>query len=238
MTTHSGPTAFAAGEARSSTLAITSARLSLVTGVATLLLLFSLHFLSPEFDPSWRMVSEYALGEHAWVLSLFFVCWAISSWSLVVALWPHVKGLVGAIGLLLLAVSGLGEAMAAVFDANHRLHGLAAALGVPTLPIAAVLTSICLGRTHPWAMERKKLLWMANLTWVSLVLMAVAMVVMMSGFAQAGFADAGTYPISVPAGVIALAGWTNRLLVAAYCLWLIATARITIRALRESALSA
>ena len=34
--------------------------------VATILLLGSLHVLSPEFAPSWRMVSEYAFGHYGW----------------------------------------------------------------------------------------------------------------------------------------------------------------------------
>jgi len=45
-----------------------------------LLFLASLHVLSPEFDPSWRIVSEYALGNFGWVLSLMFVSWAVSWW--------------------------------------------------------------------------------------------------------------------------------------------------------------
>jgi hypothetical protein len=45
----------------------------LATG-ATLILLAALHVLSPEFSPSWRVISEYALGHYAWVLSLMFLC--------------------------------------------------------------------------------------------------------------------------------------------------------------------
>jgi hypothetical protein len=31
------------------------------------LALVALHFLSPQLQPSWRMVSEYANGNHRWV---------------------------------------------------------------------------------------------------------------------------------------------------------------------------
>lgn len=41
--------------------------------VAAFLLLAALHLLSPEFPPSWRMVSEYAFGHYPWVLSLMFL---------------------------------------------------------------------------------------------------------------------------------------------------------------------
>jgi len=37
----------------------------LATG-ATIFLLISLHALSPEFSPSWRVISEYAFGHYAW----------------------------------------------------------------------------------------------------------------------------------------------------------------------------
>jgi hypothetical protein len=36
--------------------------LTIVSGSLSLLCLLALHFVSPEFQPSWRMISEYALG--------------------------------------------------------------------------------------------------------------------------------------------------------------------------------
>ena len=50
--------------------------------------LIGLHVVSPEFAPSWRMVSEYANGRHAWLLSVVFFAWAASSFALLPALWP------------------------------------------------------------------------------------------------------------------------------------------------------
>lgn len=43
----------------------TSSLLAIGMSVAVLILLISLHFLSPEFSPAWRMVSEYANGKYA-----------------------------------------------------------------------------------------------------------------------------------------------------------------------------
>jgi len=45
-------------------LARPAARLAIAAAAAALLLLASLRVLSPEFDPSWRMVSEYANGHY------------------------------------------------------------------------------------------------------------------------------------------------------------------------------
>jgi hypothetical protein len=50
-------------------MSLTAARLSIGAAAATLVLLAALHVLSPEFYPSWRMVSEYALGNYGCVLS-------------------------------------------------------------------------------------------------------------------------------------------------------------------------
>ncbi|HLF87314.1 MAG TPA: hypothetical protein VI451_00075, partial [Anaerolineales bacterium] len=74
-------------------------RLAIATASAVLLLLASLHILSPEFDPSWRMVSEYTNGQYSWVLSLMFVFWAISSWALAFTIWSQVKTAAGKVGL-------------------------------------------------------------------------------------------------------------------------------------------
>ncbi len=64
------------------TIANWAAILSLAASITTLVCLAALHVLSPEFDPSWRVVSEYALGGHRWALSLMFLAWATSSWGL------------------------------------------------------------------------------------------------------------------------------------------------------------
>jgi hypothetical protein len=119
---------------------VIGARLSIAAAVAVLLLLASLHVLSPEFDPAFRMVSEYALGRDAWVLSLMFLAWGMSSWALAVAIWSQVKTKAGKVGLWFLVIAGLGEAMASVFDVTHDPgHSIAGALGIGGFPIAALL---------------------------------------------------------------------------------------------------
>jgi hypothetical protein len=76
------------------------AALALSAGV--LVTLASLHLLSPEFDPSWRVVSEYALGDYGWVLSIMFLSWAFGSWALVFAIRSQVGTWGGKIGLVCL----------------------------------------------------------------------------------------------------------------------------------------
>ena len=208
----------------------TTARLALAAAITTLLTLAVLHILSPEFAPSWRMVSEYANGNYSWVLSLMFIFWAISSWSLVFTLWSEVKTTAGKVGLYFLIAAGIGEAMAAVFDINHSLHGLASLIGIGGLPIAALLISTSLGRMDDWSAAKKSLLVTANLTWISVLLMGITFAILITTFTQAGGDMTSTeVPTSLPDGVIAWVGWANRFLIVAYCAWVTAVAWLAIR---------
>src|SRR5437667_6899444 len=124
---------------------VIGARLSIGAAVTVLLLLASLHVLSPEFDPSFRMVSEYALGRDAWVLSLMFLAWGISSWALALAIWSQVKTKAGKVGWWFLVIAGLGEAMASVFDVTHDPgHSIAGVLGMDGWADRLIVLSNCL----------------------------------------------------------------------------------------------
>ena len=214
----------------STTISKPAAYSAIVLAVATLSFLASLHILSPEFEPSWRMVSEYANGQYGWMLSLMFAFWAISSWLLAFAIWSQVGTLAGKIGLFFLIAAGIGEAMASVFDINHPLHGLAGMIGIGSLPVAAMLISRSLSRAQSWSIVKKALLWTSNLTWISVVLLIVSFIIMIVTYTQAG-GDMNTteVPTSLPIGVIALVGWTHRFLIIAYCAWVMTVAWLAMR---------
>jgi hypothetical protein len=207
------------------------AKVSIALSLGTLAILFLLHVLSPEFAPSWRMVSEYAYGQHQWALTLFFLCWGISSCCLATVLWTVVTTNLAKVGVVLLFISGLGEASAAIFDVEHSLHGLSGLLGVPTLPVAALLISYHLKSKAPFRANKHSLLLSAHATWVSLVLMIVSMIILITGFQNAGVpvGEGNKPPVSLPEGVIAVAGYANRLFILVYNLWLINVARIFVK---------
>ncbi|WP_332736781.1 DUF998 domain-containing protein [Flavihumibacter sp.] len=206
----------------------TLALASLIAGILSLACLLVLHFVSPEFKASWRMVSEYAFGKHKWLLTAFFFLWGLSSILLAISLWGIVSSNWAKIGVVLLFISGIGAIMGGLFDAKHKLHGLSAVLGVPFLPIAALLISYRLPSTGYWSEYRSSVLLSAHSTWISIVLMVVTMIIMMSGFKKAGMpmGPDATPPESVPPGVIAVAGYANRILVFTYILWLLLIAKI------------
>jgi hypothetical protein len=207
-------------------ISLPAARLAIATAVTALLLLASLHILSPEFDPAWRMVSEYAYGHFGWMLSLMFLAWGISAWALTAAIWSQVPNKAGKIGLWLLIIAGLGEAMASVFDINHDTgHTIAGILGIVGFPIAALLLSVSLGRLQAWHEAKKPLLWIANLSWISIVLLAATLVLMTVQFMHVNGGQLPSHaPASLPPGVVGLDGWADRLFVLSNCLWIVMVA--------------
>lgn len=212
-------------------VSVVSAWVAILSGLLALVHLLTLHFLSPEFDPSFRMISEYALGQHASILSGFFFTWALSTFALLFAIGSQVKGIKGKIGLVFLFLAAVGMTMGGLYDILHPLHGAAFGLGVPALPIAAVLITLSLVRQKGWDKYKKLLLWLANLTWVSLVLMAVTMFLFISSYMQAGGVMDTTPRVHIilPDGVIAVVGWFNRLLVISYIVWVVKMAWISLK---------
>lgn len=210
----------------SSRIAEPAAWLALVATAAAILLLAALHLLSPEFSPSWRVISEYALGHYAWVLSLMFLSWGISSWALVVAIRPQVHTTAGRVGLWFLTVAGIGEAMAAAFDVTHPIgHGIAGLLGVLGFPAAALLLSVGLGHNENWRSSRRLLLFIANASWISVVLLVVTLTVMTMQMTRINGGHLPQHaPKSLPPGVLALDGWADRLIVMSNCAWVLVAA--------------
>lgn len=211
---------------------IIMAKVAITTSVIAIAILLMLHVLSPELDPSWHMISEYAYGKFGYVLALFFLCWGISSWSTAIALFPLMKNIWSRIGIFLLIISGLGAVMGALFDIRHSLHGAAFGLGVPTLPIAALMISIYLVRTY--GMAKIKLLISANLTWISIILMAGSLMLFVAALKSVGafHPEAGVLT-SLPAGVSSGVGYANRLLVLVYIAWLIVVSSAAIKIYSE-----
>lgn len=198
-----------------------AAWLAIGATVISAVALMALHLLSPEFQPSWRMVSEYANGRHGGVLTIVFLAWSVSSFALALALLPSLRGWLGAAGLMFLVLAGIGEAMGGLFDVNHRLHGAAFGIGVPALPMAAILITID-GRQAGLPLPA----WAAALPLLSLLVMAASMAMLFSSLKAAGIAMApGSAPLSaLPEGISAWNGWANRLLFCAYYAWVLVAA--------------
>ena len=192
--------------------------LSIVSGCMSLLCLLALHFVSPEFQPSWRMISEYALGKNKRLLTAFFFLWGACSILSAMLLWNIVGTMWATAGVVLLLISGIGAIMGGLFDVKHPRHGLAFLLGVPTLPLATLLIGYQLLSLEAWSSYQGVLLISAHAPWIALVFMAGSMALLFSGFKKAGYpmGPDAEVPEKLPDGVIPLAGYANRLLVLCY----------------------
>ena len=185
-----------------------------------------LHFVSPEFAPSWRMVSEYANGRHAWLLTFVFAWWALSSFAVLAALWPASATTLGKVGLVLLVLAGIGQTMGALFDVNHQLHGAAAMIGIPSLCAAAVILNLALARMPGFEAPP---VWSSHLPWISFALMIGALALLVSALRSAGV-ELSAQPLKeLPAGVSGYVGWANRLLFATSYLWVALAAVAVLR---------
>jgi hypothetical protein len=201
----------------------TAAKLSFAAAALVLVLLAALHFIKPELDPSWRMISEYEIGRYGWIMQVAFIFWAVSCVALFIAVLSQVRTIGGRIGLALLLLSATGLTIAAFgvsdpitaakdqLTAHGKLHGLGAMIGIPSLPIAAVLISLSLARNQAWFSARRSFLWAAHLTWISVLLMSGFLLVLLPQ-------NGGQF------GPHVIIGWPNRLFVVACCAWLMLVA--------------
>ncbi|MBO0684180.1 MAG: hypothetical protein J2P45_13550 [Candidatus Dormibacteraeota bacterium] len=141
----------------------------------------------------------------------------------------------GRIGLAALVVAGAGQAAGAAFDLNQPvLHNLAGVLGVVPLPVGTVLISRALTREPEWSGAGRPLRWSAHLTWISVVLFGVSFPLMMATFVLALGALPSAPPRELPHGVIAIVGWTGRLVIVAAWAWVSVTAWQAIKLQRRA----
>ncbi len=204
-------------------------QIAIGSSVVSLITIFMLHFLSADIDPTWHMVSEYAYGQYEWVLTIFFFSWAISYWFTSLALFSLSNKWIYKLGVILIFISGIGALMGGLFDVRHSLHGLAFAIGIPFIPVVAPFITRYL---------QKKLnvvdgysTYLSHATWISFILMAVAMISFISQMQSVGALnmDAPQYLSSLPEGVNSVIGIPNRLLVFTYIGWLIAINLLVIK---------
>jgi hypothetical protein len=201
---------------------------TIVFGIISILSLFALHFTSTEFKPNFRMVSEYALGKHKWLLTIFFLCWGLSSISSGFMLWNVVTTGWAKFGVILFFITGIGAIMGGLFDVQHKLHGLSFGIGVPFMPIGALIVSYHLLKKVEWQSNSATLLLTSHSIWISLILMAISMFILFSTLKSAGVVYGPDSPplTELPKGVIGINGWANRLLVLCYILYPVLTAKL------------
>ena len=207
---------------------MTAAYVSLVFASLFLILLAALHFLKRELDPSWRMISEYEIGRHGWMMRAAFFCWGASVLSAVFAIWPSLQragSTVGGWWLLVIAVflfwAGIFKTDPITDQTNSltsKLHNLCGAVVILTFPVAATLTAVSLMRNPLWAPARGLLRFGSVLVWLGMV-----------SYFAAIFIARGKDPKAGQDGSRIYMGWPNRFNVATYLTWLILVAGCALR---------
>lgn len=202
-----------------------AARISLTAGALFILLLGSLHLLEPEFDPTWRFISEYMLGNFGWMMTLAFLSLAASLAGSGVTVLSQVRTVIGYIGLAILAIAVIGLLIAAMFKTDPiftkmedltdsgKMHVLGASLDYS--PLAFLLLSFSLARNQAW----KPIRWWLFIT-------AIVTIALTIGFMF-------TLPQDGVFGPGVLAGLVGRLLVLSYLGWVGVVAFHAIRLHRQ-----
>jgi Protein of unknown function (DUF998) len=191
---------------------------TIALGVVSILSLLTLHFVSSEIKPNFRMVSEYALGNHKWLITIFFITWGLCSICSGLMIWNVVTSSWAKIGVILIFVTGIGAIMGGLFDVQHKLHGLSFGIGVPFMPIGALLITYHLLKKVEWQNYNTTMLISSHSIWISIVLMAVSMFLLFSSLKSAGIEYGPDSPplTELPKNVIGISGWANRILVLCY----------------------
>lgn len=200
----------------------TAATVAVVTAGGFLALLGLMHVLKPELSPTWRVVSEYEIGRHGWLMSAAFILLAVACLATARAIAPITADRAGRIGRGALCMTAGGLVLAAFATADPvtattdqltthgNLHGLGALIGIPAFVVAAVALSASVGRRH-WP------------TGLRAATAAVGAAVVVYGVSMAVMFDGAPSTPDVRLGI------QNRVLVVAYAAWLIVAARVAVR---------
>jgi Protein of unknown function (DUF998) len=192
---------------------------SLLAALAFAGLLAVLHFIKPEIDPRWRMISEYEIGRHGALMRLAFACWTVSYLALAVVLWPRLP-LAAAVLFVIVVLGPLGAgiyvadpiiAPPEAVTPSGRAHTAFGALFILGFPIVATIVAATGGATglEGW------LIAMAIIVWLGFLSFAVVSV----RLRRAGKPPGPDAPIGVP----------NRLMAASYWLWGVVIAIVSFR---------
>jgi hypothetical protein len=195
-----------------------AAELSLAGAAAFSLLLILLHFLKPENDPSWRMISEYQIGRYGWLMQLAFFCWSIGVFALAAVLSQHIFAIAD-IFLFVIAASIFG---AGIFVTNpittpnelqnraSKLHTLFGAITIIGTPFVVTAIDWSLGGSPLVASIQPYLILLTLIVWLGFLMFVLAMVYYGSK--------------KIPLGPHAKIGWPNRFMVFTYIVWLVVIA--------------
>lgn len=200
---------------------MTASTLSIFFAALFLFILILLHFLKPELDPSWRMISEYEIGRFGWLMRLAFPIWGYSVFFLVVTTMPYLVPIAGTISRWWFTVIIFALFLAGLFKTDpitnqthsliNRFHTLCGAVVILTFPIAASLAVHSLLKFPQWSAHGIWLYLATLLAWLGMVVYFGTIISARVRNPQSG----------EPGGPHINFGWQNRFNVLTYILWIV-----------------
>ena len=134
----------------SARIATVTRRVVFVCAAYFVIVLVILHILKPEFDPRFRFMSEYALGDYGWLMTTAFFALGSASFVAAVGLRElHLSSRRTRIGLGLLLVAGIFIWLAGIFK-DSIPHLLASVVVFPSIVMAVFLLSWTFRQAAGW----------------------------------------------------------------------------------------
>ena len=135
------------GSARIATIA---QRVVFVCAAYFVIVLIVLHILEPEFDPRFRFMSEYALGDYGWLMTTTFFALGMAAFAVAAGLrHVHQSSRSARLGFGLLAVGAMFIWLAGVFR-DSIPHLLASVVAFPSILMAVLLLTWTFRQAAGW----------------------------------------------------------------------------------------
>lgn len=196
-----------------------------------ILTLALLHFLKPEFDPKWRMISEYEIGKHGTLMQGAFFAWAASVLFMMVVAWRFIGSAGGIIGWVWFLIIVLALVGAGIFKTNaitdnstgrdNTIHTLCESIVILTFPIASTLVANALLRSPFWEPYTLVVFNFTLLNWLGMI-----------GFFASIIWSRRKDPSAGRVGPKVQLGWPNRIMVVIYNVWVIVLAVCVIQMMK------
>ena len=178
-----------------------------------------LHRLEPEFDPAWRMLSEYSLGRYGALMRLAFIAAATAVIAVAIALPAAARP--WDLALVIVAVGPLGAAFIdtdpittprADMSRRSDVHAVLGSLFILGFPVAATVTGISAAGD---AAVGPVLAWLSAAPWAALAWFL-------------GTSIRYAPPDGVASPLVRI-GWPNRVSMLVYLGWVASAAALALR---------
>lgn len=195
-----------------------SAKCSLLFNSIFVVLLGLLHVIKTDIDPSWRFISEYAIGKYGWLMQVAFFSLAVSNVATWLAIRDVLRSFWGRVGTALFIVGTFGLLLAAIFvsdpinaspearTTSGNLHNIGGGLGLFSF-IGTLIFSRRLLVSAAWKSSR-------GAVWLATAIVILGFLISFISITVIAAQHDGKFGPDTPVG------WPNRIGILSGCVWL------------------